>query len=280
MPTSSDESFFARWSRLKQDPATRDGATTVPVGPHGDVEPGRDRALADGAPRNEESGCDVNAEAGDGVTGGGGAAGGAEEQARSAEAVPDFSQIDFEALTFDSDYTQFMGKNVPRDVQNKALRQLWLSNPVLANMDGLDDYCEDYTDAAMVPVGGIKTAYRIGKGFLSDSEVAEWEKLGRPAEKVVAEADADAADAEAVLSSESGEVVALADDVAVGEAGDTGSASALTDEAGCPGAACAAAVKQEEQAALDAYDRAEASSSQDGGADGTSRPGGEGLSTT
>ena len=27
----------------------------------------------------------------------------------------------------------------------------------------------------------MKTAYRIGQGFLSDSEAAEWEALGRPA---------------------------------------------------------------------------------------------------
>ena len=33
-----------------------------------------------------------------------------------------------------------------------------------------------------VPPGTLKTAYRIGKGFLTDEEVAEWEKLGKPVE--------------------------------------------------------------------------------------------------
>ena len=45
----------------------------------------------------------------------------------------------------------------------------------------------DYTDAAVaVPAGTLKTAYRIGKGFLTDEEVAVWEKLGHPAETEIA----------------------------------------------------------------------------------------------
>jgi hypothetical protein len=30
------------------------------------------------------------------------------------------------------------------------------------------------------PAGTLATAYRVGKGFLSDEEVAAWEKLGHP----------------------------------------------------------------------------------------------------
>jgi hypothetical protein len=42
---------------------------------------------------------------------------------------------------------------------------LWRSDPVLANLDGLIDHGEDYTDAAMVP-DTLKTAYQVGKGIL------------------------------------------------------------------------------------------------------------------
>jgi hypothetical protein len=35
---------------------------------------------------------------------------------------------------------------------------------VLANIDGLDEYCEDYTDAAMV-VENLQTIYQVGKGY-------------------------------------------------------------------------------------------------------------------
>ncbi|MEO1543639.1 MAG: DUF3306 domain-containing protein, partial [Pseudomonadota bacterium] len=93
----------------------------------------------------------------------------------------DAESIDFEALDFDSDYERFMDSGVNDETRNKALRKLWVSNPILANMDGLDDYCEDYTDAAVcLPKGMMKTAYQFGRGFLNDEEVAEWEALGKP----------------------------------------------------------------------------------------------------
>ena len=51
---------------------------------------------------------------------------------------------------------------------------------VFTTPDPFQDYLGDYTDAAVaVPPGTLKTAYRIGKGFLTDEEVAEWEKLGQ-----------------------------------------------------------------------------------------------------
>ena len=98
----------------------------------------------------------------------------AAENARSA-----FADVDFEALDFSSDYTRFMQPGVPDDIRNKALRKLWVSDPVLANMDGLHDYFGDYTDKA-VASAPVTSLYRVGRGFLSDKEVAEWEQLGKP----------------------------------------------------------------------------------------------------
>ena len=72
---------------------------------------------------------------------------------------------------------------MPESIKNKALRQLWMSDALYTTPDPFQDYLHDYTDAAVaVPPGTLKTAYRIGKGFLTDEEVAEWEKLGKPAE--------------------------------------------------------------------------------------------------
>jgi hypothetical protein len=51
---------------------------------------------------------------------------------------------DIETLGKDSDYTGFMREGVPVALQNLALRKLWLSDPVLANLDGLNDYDEDF----------------------------------------------------------------------------------------------------------------------------------------
>ncbi len=64
------------------------------------------------------------------------------------------------------DFSRFMKAAVPERIRRRALRKLWLSNPVLANLDGLLEYGEDYTDAATV-VEDLSTAYEIGKGMLA-----------------------------------------------------------------------------------------------------------------
>jgi len=58
--------------------------------------------------------------------------------------------IDIDTLEYDSDFTVFMKDKVPKTLKRMALRKLWLSNPILANVDGLNDYDEDFTDAATV----------------------------------------------------------------------------------------------------------------------------------
>src|SRR5204863_10140657 len=95
----------------------------------------------------------------------------------------DFADVDFDALDAKSDYARFLAKGVPEAIKQKALRKLWASDPVFSQIEPLQEYAGDFTDAAVaVPAGTLKTAYRVGKGFLSDEEVAEWEKLGHPAE--------------------------------------------------------------------------------------------------
>ena len=59
----------------------------------------------------------------------------------------------------------FMGKGVPERLRRRALRHLWKVNPELANLDGLVDYGEDFTDAATV-MANLQTAYQVGKGML------------------------------------------------------------------------------------------------------------------
>jgi hypothetical protein len=67
------------------------------------------------------------------------------------------------------DFSAFMKETVPAALRNRALKQLWTSNPILANVDMLVDYGEDFT-AAADPVGIVKTIYRVGKGMLPDEE--------------------------------------------------------------------------------------------------------------
>ncbi|MDO6591527.1 DUF3306 domain-containing protein [Loktanella sp. D2R18] len=94
---------------------------------------------------------------------------------------PDFSEMsdaevlaalelpDPDQLVAGDDIKGFMLKNVPDHLRRRALRKLWRLNPVLANVDGLVDYGQDFTDNAMV-VDGLQTAYQVGKGMMAHLE--------------------------------------------------------------------------------------------------------------
>ncbi|MFY0620433.1 MAG: DUF3306 domain-containing protein [Pelagimonas sp.] len=89
-----------------------------------------------------------------------------------------------EALGEGDDFKQFLTEAVPSRLKTRALRQLWKVNPVLANIDGLVDYGEDFTDAATV-VENLQSAYQVGKGMM-----AHVQELARQAEAKAAEVEA------------------------------------------------------------------------------------------
>ncbi|NOD83691.1 DUF3306 domain-containing protein [Ruegeria sp. HKCCD6119] len=109
------------------------------------------------------------------------------EEKDDAEILAEFNLPDPETLQPGDDVSGFMAKAVPDRLRRRALRRLWRLNPVLANVDGLVDYGEDYTDAACV-IENMQTAYQVGKGML-----AHIEALAADAE----EAKDDAAESEA-----------------------------------------------------------------------------------
>ena len=80
-----------------------------------------------------------------------------------------YENFDFDSLNYASDYTQFLKKGVPEAVRRRALRMLWGSNPILANIDGLNDYDEDFTDAALA-VKVLTSNYKPGLGHLTEEE--------------------------------------------------------------------------------------------------------------
>lgn len=99
--------------------------------------------------------------------------------------------IDIEKLEYESDFTVFMQDKVPEAVRRMALRKLWRSNPILANIDGLNDYDEDFTDATAVfinSVGDVISGKR--PQFWDDDQLAEKQA---EAEKAAQE-EADAAE--------------------------------------------------------------------------------------
>ena len=63
----------------------------------------------------------------------------------------------------------YLRSALPRRLKQRALRRLWTLNPVLANLDGLVEYGEDYTDSAKV-VDNLQTTYQVGRGMLAHIE--------------------------------------------------------------------------------------------------------------
>lgn len=162
MSDEGGESFITRWARLKRQAGEtpRRNPAPEPLEPPDQVEPAAASPECSGPAPDGDPGAankgDVPSEA-------------------------DFAGLDFDALDHTSDYTRFMQPGVPPAIRQKALRKLWASDPVLSMPDALNDYMGDYTDAAVAAPGRVlATAYKVGRGFLDDSEVAAWERLGRP----------------------------------------------------------------------------------------------------
>lgn len=87
------------------------------------------------------------------------------EEKTDAEILEEFGLPDPDSLEPGQDIAGFMNKAVPERLRRRAMRQLWRINPVLANLDGLNDYDGDFTNAA-TDAPGVKTAYQVGKGML------------------------------------------------------------------------------------------------------------------
>lgn len=93
-----------------------------------------------------------------------------EQELRVNETLPEqevlekYALPDPDAIELGTDITGFMRKEIPELLRRRALRSLWKSNPVLAVLDGLNDYDEDYTTAA-AGTNIVKTLYKVGQGF-------------------------------------------------------------------------------------------------------------------
>lgn len=133
---TDDDDFLSRWSRRKRRIAQEEEAQ--PAEPESPPQPEAEPETAE-----EE----------------------AELLARLDLPVP-------ESLKAGDDFTVFMRAGVPEFLRRRALRVLWRSNPVLANLDGLNDYDDDYTSPEMTKKV-LATAYKVGRGFLKDPKDPE-----------------------------------------------------------------------------------------------------------
>ncbi len=136
--SDEDEGFAKRWSRRKQEARVEEkAATAIPD----EMAEGGDVALPDG-----NDGSDTTAET----------------------PVPDLPDV--EDLDADSDFTPFMQAGVPESIQRLALRKLWQSNPILANLDGLNDYDEDFKSLLEAGAEYIARAREAGEKFIGEIE--------------------------------------------------------------------------------------------------------------
>lgn len=159
-PQDEQEGFLERWSRRKT--LARQGE--VPPEPAADAD--------EESPQAADSGVETPPVAERMSPGPGD-----EEAQVPAETVPELPPL--ESLDENSDYSVFMGKGVPADMKQEALRKLFHS-PKFNVRDGLDDYDLDFTNPE--PLGDIITAemrYRVERelerlaGLDEDEENAE-----------------------------------------------------------------------------------------------------------
>ena len=121
----------------------------------------------------------------------------AQEEKSDEEILLEHNLPDPDNLTADDNVAGFMAKSVPERLRRRALRRFWRLNPILANVDGLVDYGENYTDAATV-VENLMSTYQVGKGML-----AHVEYLAELAKKKEDEAEEDEAEQELAEAEES-----------------------------------------------------------------------------
>ncbi len=136
MSIPPDEDFLSRWSRRKRSDQEAEPAAATPEQHEDPAE----------APPPDET----------------------DEEILARLELPDP-----DTLESGDDFSRFMAAAVPEHLRRRALRRLWRSNPALVVLDGLNEYDEDYTKG-FVPAGTLKTAYQVGRGFVSRiSDAAE-----------------------------------------------------------------------------------------------------------
>ena len=142
-----------------------------------------------------------------------------------AELLEELDLPDPDTLGPGDDFRAFMTKAVPDRIRRRALRRLWLSNPALANLDGLLDYGEDFTDKAKV-LEHMQTAYQVGKGM-----TAHVEEMARQAELEANPPEDEPLEEEDLLEEDQPEAtVAMAQD----EPEETAAASEVQDATASP----------------------------------------------
>ena len=76
--------------------------------------------------------------------------------------------VDLETIGRGSDMSVFERAGVPDWLRRRAFAALWRSDPVFANLDGLNDYDEDFASPSLV-MKTFKSAWQAGRGYLKET---------------------------------------------------------------------------------------------------------------
>ncbi len=142
------DGFFSRWSRRK---AQAVAAVPLPDGPAptaagaGTVAGSTSASAAVVAAQTPATAVRQTP---------GGPAGGS-PAAQAPDAAPTPSLEDVAKLTTESDFSPFVGRAVPADVKNAAMKKLF-ADPRFNVMDGLDIYIDDYSKPDPLPAEWLK----------------------------------------------------------------------------------------------------------------------------
>ncbi len=134
MAEERDEGFLTRWSRRKRMTEAEATATDPTIEPVEDPQAVAARDAAEAERLAEEEANRLAAEA-----------------------------VDLDTLAYGDDFSLFLKKGVPDALRRDALRRFFVSDPLLANLDGLNDYDVDYNDPAALVYRSVRDPIR---GFL------------------------------------------------------------------------------------------------------------------
>ncbi len=101
------------------------------------------------------------------------------------EVLAKYGLPDPDAIELGTDITGFMRKEIPELLRRRALRRLWRSNPVLAVLDGLNDYDGDFTGTT-TGVNGVQTLYKVGQGFIDKARKVSEQIEAQPEQQLEA----------------------------------------------------------------------------------------------
>lgn len=133
---AEEEGFVARWSRRKR----------VAVAEEAAPKPDARQLAAEEEARAEAAAAEA-----------------AEEEANRLAA----EALDLDALRYGDDFSVFLKRGVPDILRRRALRKFFASDPLLANLDGLNDYDEDYNNPAHKV---YKSAWDAAKGYAEKAQ--------------------------------------------------------------------------------------------------------------